>query len=83
VVTLCGGLREPCPLLEGTVRGTITPADLADANTRTLQGLDTFEEFVRALQERARYADAENFAFRFRSGAEIRGQIFEIDPNAA
>jgi hypothetical protein len=78
VVTLCGGrgMKEPCPPLEGTVRGTMTAADFAPF-VGHFQGLRTFADFVSALQARALYAEVGTV--RFQSG-EIRGQVFEISP---
>jgi hypothetical protein len=76
MAALCGDDgKEPCPLLEGTVRGRITAADIAARDAATLQGLDTFEEVVGALQASALYADVHSDSF---PEGEIRGQLFEI-----
>ena len=77
VVFLCGGGgRGPCPQ-EGTVTGTIVASDIPNPVTPTAgsaaaNGLNTFEELVRAIRARATYANVHSSKW---PGGEIRGQI--------
>jgi hypothetical protein len=70
---LCGGSTKPtpCPNVEGTVEGDITPADVIGPNG---QGIEpgSFGEIVRAM--RAGYAYVNIHTTRW-PGGEIRGQI--------
>lgn len=76
VATLCGrvGVRGPCPS-GGTVRGTMTAADFESSLAAAYQGLNTFEEFVRALQAGLLYVHIGHFRAEW---LDIRGQIFAI-----
>ncbi|MGH3005978.1 MAG: CHRD domain-containing protein [Gaiellaceae bacterium] len=72
IAFLCGGGGKPaCPTSSGTVRGTITPADIVGPAD---QGIDagSFAEAVRALKAGAVYANVHSQ--RFPAG-EIRGQV--------
>ena len=71
-VFLCGGAKPPCPQ-EGTITGTIVASEIATGSA-IAQGLDTFDEFVRALRAGALYANVHSSRW---TGGEIRGQIFE------
>ena len=64
------GVTPQCPQ-EGTVRGTISPAQVL---TATGQGLDAgeFDELVRAIRAGATYANVHSTLF---PPGEIRGQI--------
>ena len=70
---LCGGGTKPapCPSVEGTVTGTITPADVIGPNG---QGIEpgSFGELVRAMRTGVTYANIHTV--RWPAG-EIRGQI--------
>ena len=68
---LCGGgSKPPCPQ-EGTVEGTITPADVVGpANQGIAAG--EFDELVRAMRAGVTYANVHS---QLRPGGEIRGQI--------
>jgi CHRD domain len=69
---LCGGgsKPDPCPP-EGTVTGTITPADVIGP---AAQGIapGQFDELVRAIEAGATYANVHTQAW---PGGEIRGQL--------
>lgn len=77
VVFFCGGGgKGPCPP-EGTVTGTITASDIPDPATpapgsAAANGLNTFEELVRAIRAGATYANVHSSKW---PGGEIRGQI--------
>jgi len=60
-----------CPEPEGTVEGTITPAQVL---AQTAQGIDAgeFDELVRAMRAGATYANVHSTLF---TPGEIRGQI--------
>jgi hypothetical protein len=71
-VFLCGGGdKPPCPATEGTVEGTIDPADvIGPANQGIAAG--EFDELVRAIRAGVTYANVHSSKF---PGGEIRGQI--------
>jgi hypothetical protein len=81
VVFFCGGGgKGPCPL-EGTVTGTITASDIPNPATpapgsAAANGLNTFEELVRAIRAGATYANVHSTKW---PGGEIRGQIRVAD----
>jgi CHRD domain len=72
-----GGGKPPCPQ-EGTVEGTITPADVVSSTGATNQGFAAgeFEELVEAIEAGVTYANVHSQKF---PGGEIRGQIREDD----
>jgi hypothetical protein len=80
IAFLCGGGGKPaCPETTGTVRGTITPADIVGPgpdpmNPAADQGIEpgSFQEAVRALRAGAVYANVHSERF---PGGEIRGQL--------
>ena len=75
VAFLCGGDGKPACPQSGTVRGTITAADV---NALTAQGIaeGELDELVRAMKTGNTYANVHTD--QFRSG-EIRGQIGDDD----
>ncbi len=81
VVFFCGGGgKGACPP-EGTVTGTITASDVPDPATpapgsAAANGLNTFEELVRAIRAGATYANVHSTNW---PGGEIRGQIHVAD----
>jgi hypothetical protein len=74
---LCGGGSKPapCPNVEGTVEGDVTPADIVGP---TAQGIEpgSFAEILRAMRAGTAYANIHTT--RWGSG-EIRGQINDKD----
>ena len=70
---LCGGSTKPtpCPNVQGTVEGDVTPADVIGP---TGQGITAgeFAEIVRAMRAGHSYANIHTTAW---PGGEIRGQI--------
>ena len=78
VVFLCSNLPNPpagtqaCPADGGTIRGTITAAEIGGGGAA--QGLEAgnFDEFVRALRSGATYVNVHSVG---RPGGEIRAQI--------
>jgi hypothetical protein len=73
---LCGGGdKPPCPLIAGTVTGTIDPADVVGPAS---QGIEpgSMVELVRAIRAGHTYANVHTT--RFPAG-EIRGQIADED----
>jgi len=74
---LCGGGTKPtpCPNVEGTVEGDVTPADVAGP---AAQGIEpgSFAEIIRAMQAGHSYANIHTT--RWPAG-EIRGQINNED----
>jgi CHRD domain len=70
---LCGGgSKPPCPQ-EGTVTGTIVPADVVGPAGQGIAAGE-FAELVRAIEARVTYANVHSEKF---PGGEIRGQIEE------
>jgi hypothetical protein len=67
-------LPPPCPPTSGTVRGTITPADVLD-NGRGIEA-GRWDEFVAALKVGHTYANVHTTRF---GGGEIRGQVNDQD----
>lgn len=74
---LCGGSTkpDPCPNIEGTVEGDITPADVIGPNG---QGIEpgSFAEILRAMRAGHSYANIHTTRW---PGGEIRGQINNED----
>ncbi len=72
---LCGGGTKPACPASGTVKGTITPADIIGP---TGQGISAgeFEELVRAMREGVTYANVHTVKF---PTGEVRGQIRDHD----
>ena len=74
---LCGGSTkpDPCPNVEGTVEGDITPADIVGPNN---QGIEpgSFAEILRAMRAGVAYANIHTTRW---GGGEIRGQINDND----
>jgi hypothetical protein len=74
---LCGGSTKPtpCPNVEGTVEGDVTPADVIGPNG---QGIEpgSFEEILRAMRAGHAYANIHTTRW---PGGEIRGQINDED----
>jgi hypothetical protein len=70
---LCGGSTKPtpCPNVEGTVEGDITPADVIGPSG---QGIEpgSFAEILRAMRAGDAYANIHTTRW---PGGEIRGQI--------
>jgi hypothetical protein len=81
VVFFCGGGgKGPCPA-EGTVTGTIAASNIPDPaipapGSAAANGLNTFEELVRAIRAGATYANVHSTKW---PGGEIRGQIRVAD----
>jgi hypothetical protein len=82
VVFLCTNLgngpagTQACPAAGGTIRGTITPADVGAG--AAAQGLNAgeFDEFVRAIRAGATYVNVHSVD---RPGGEIRAQLGDHD----
>jgi hypothetical protein len=74
---LCGGSTKPtpCPNVEGTVEGDVTPADIIGPNG---QGIEpgSFSEILRAMRAGTAYANIHTTRW---PGGEIRGQINDKD----
>jgi hypothetical protein len=74
---LCGGgsKPDPCPNVEGTVEGDVTPSDVVGPNG---QGIEpgSFDEIVRAMQAGHSYVNIHTTRW---PGGEIRGQINDKD----
>jgi hypothetical protein len=69
---LCGGgSKGACPTPSGTVKGTITPADVVGPAGQGIEAM-SFDELVRAIRTGYTYANVHTT--RWPSG-EIRGQI--------
>jgi hypothetical protein len=81
VVFLCGGGTKPtpCPNVEGTVEGDITPTDITSSTGATTQGIEplAWDEFLRALRAGHTYANIHTSP-RW-PGGEIRGEINDAD----
>ena len=73
---LCGGGGKPaCPATEGTVTGTIVPADVVNTVAGTVaQGIAAgeFTELVKAIRAGKTYANVHSTSF---PGGEIRAQL--------
>ena len=78
VVFLCTNLgngpagTQACPAGGGTIRGTITPADVGAGAAAQGLAAGEFEEFVGALRSGATYVNVHSTG---RPGGEIRAQI--------
>jgi CHRD domain-containing protein len=72
---LCGGGGKPACPQEGTVEGTIVPADVVGPADQGIAPGE-FEELVRAMQVEATYANVHSSMW---PSGEIRGQIREDD----
>jgi CHRD domain len=71
-VFLCGGGNKPaCPATEGTVEGSIVPADVIGPSGQGIEA-GQFAELVRAIRAGRTYANVHTTKF---PGGEIRGQI--------
>jgi hypothetical protein len=74
---LCGGSTkpDPCPNVQGTVEGNVTPADVIGPNG---QGIEpgSFGEILRAMRAGHAYANIHTTRW---PGGEIRGQINDHD----
>jgi hypothetical protein len=72
IAFLCGGGDKPaCPVSEGTVTGTIDPADIIGPADQGIEA-GRFGEAVRAMRAGATYVNVHSERF---PGGEIRGQI--------
>jgi CHRD domain len=78
VVFLCSNLgngpagTQTCPPAGGTIRGTITPADVGAGAAGAGIAAGEFDEFVRAIQAGATYVNVHSVG---RPGGEIRAQL--------
>ncbi len=74
---LCGGGTKPtpCPNVEGTVEGDITPADVAGPNAQGIEP-SSFAEILRAMRSGPAYVNIHTTRW---PGGEIRGQITTKD----
>jgi CHRD domain len=73
---LCGGGGKPACPQEGTVEGTIVPADVVGpANQGIAAG--EFDELVEAIESGVTYANVHSMAPAGFPGGEIRGQLEE------
>jgi CHRD domain len=74
---LCGGSTkpDPCPNVEGTVEGDVTPADVTGP---AAQGIEpgSFDEILRAMRAGHAYANIHTTRW---PGGEIRGEINDND----
>jgi CHRD domain len=73
---LCGGGGKPACPQEGTVEGTIVPADVVGPATQGIAPGE-FDELVEAIEEGVTYANVHSMAPAGFPGGEIRGQIDE------
>jgi CHRD domain len=77
IVFLCTNLgngpagTQACPAGGGTIRGTITPANIGASPTQGIAAGD-FDEFVRAIRAGATYVNVHSVD---RPGGEIRAQL--------
>jgi CHRD domain len=82
VVFLCTNLgngpagTQACPPAGGTIRGTITPADVGAGAAAQGLAAGEFDEFVRAIQSGATYVNVHSVG---RPGGEIRAQLENDD----
>ena len=80
VYFLCGGGTKPtpCPNVEGTIEGDITPADITSSIGATNQGIEpgSFDEILRAMRAGHAYVNIHTTRWM---GGEIRGQINNDD----
>jgi CHRD domain len=78
VVFLCSNLgngpagTQACPAAGGTIRGTITPADVGAGAAAQGLAAGEFDEFVRAIRAGATYVNVHSVG---RPGGEIRAQL--------
>lgn len=78
VVFLCTNLgngpagTQACPAAGGTVRGTITPADIGAGAAANGIAAGEFDEFVQAVRAGATYVNVHSVV---RPGGEIRAQL--------
>jgi CHRD domain len=82
VVFLCTNLgngpagTQACPAAGGTVRGTITPADIGAGAAAQGLAAGEFDEFVRAIRAGATYVNVHSVG---RPGGEVRAQLGDDD----
>ena len=82
VVFLCTNLgngpagTQACPAAGGTIRGTITPADIGAGGAGQGLAAGEFDEFVRAIRAGATYVNVHSVN---RPGGEIRAQLGDDD----
>jgi hypothetical protein len=82
VVFLCTNLgngpagTQACPAGGGTIRGTITPADITAGAAAQGIAAGEFDEFVRAIRAGATYVNVHSVD---RQGGEIRAQLENDD----
>ena len=82
VVFLCSNLgngpagTQACPAAGGTIRGTITPADIGAGAAAQGLAAGEFDEFVRAIRAGATYVNVHSAD---RPGGEIRAQLGDHD----
>jgi CHRD domain-containing protein len=69
VVDLCGDTKPACPPSPGTVRGTITQADI---KPQPQQGVTTMAHLITAIRGGITYVNVHTAQY---PGGEIRGQI--------
>jgi CHRD domain len=73
---LCGGGDKPaCPATEGTVEGTIDPADIIGPAGQGVPA-GAFAEFIRLIRLGVTYVNVHTPTW---PGGEIRGQIQDLD----
>ena len=74
---LCGGSTKPtpCPNVEGTVEGDVTPADVIGPNGQGIEA-GSFAEILRAMRAGHSYVNIHTTRW---AGGEIRGQINDED----
>jgi CHRD domain len=74
---LCGGNTKPapCPNVEGTVEGDVTPADIVGPNGQGIEPM-SFGEILRAMRAGHSYANIHTTRW---PGGELRGQINDND----
>jgi hypothetical protein len=74
---LCGGSTKPtpCPGVQGTVEGDVTPADVIGPNGQGIEA-GSFAEILRAMRAGHSYVNIHTTRW---PGGEIRGQINDED----